>query len=254
MLKAKLQDKPDQASAFDIVSDALLNVLYELTDSEDTSRNADRDRLKEQFYREFSELSEAHDEKLAETWLNMVLVLEKAANLGPKDLMRVYSITSDDAELGGEQLSAFAGFFKQEIREYDYNLGRKKARDFLSRLQELNHKDQVDGQKHISLKNFTATQESEQSGFGTNKLEIKDLPLDSRRAVRDRLLQQLLGFIIDSLKSQVEDAKGSLWKSLLRSLGVCLLKTVGQLFFFIQLNKVLDISSSKRSDLSADER
>jgi hypothetical protein len=254
MLKAKLQDKPDQASAFEIVSDALLNVLYESTDSEDTSQNADRDRLKEQFHREFSELSEAHDEKLAETWLNMVLVLEKAADLGPKDLMRVYSITSDDVELGGEKLSAFAGFFKQEIREYDYDLGRKKARDFLSQLQELNHKDQqVDGHKHISLNNFTATRENKQFNVDIGKLTIKDLPLDSREAVRCRLLQRF-GHIIGSLKSQSEDEKGSLWKSWLRSLGVCLLKTVGQLFFFIQLNKLLEISSSKRSDPSADER
>lgn len=66
-----------------------------------------------------------------DVWLKSILLLEKAAGLEEKEEMEIFTITSDDDELGGEPLFAFAGFIDRQIREFDYNVGRNKARDWL---------------------------------------------------------------------------------------------------------------------------
>ena len=46
---------------------------------------------------------------------------------------RLMTITSENAVLAGETLSAYSGFLEQKFRAYDYNIGRETARRELSR-------------------------------------------------------------------------------------------------------------------------
>lgn len=68
-----------------------------------------------------------------DVWLKAILVFEKAADLGDKDEMAIYTITAEDNELAGDPLFAFAGFIDEKIRQHDYDLGRVKARLWLRR-------------------------------------------------------------------------------------------------------------------------
>ena len=45
--------------------------------------------------------------------------------------MVIYGITADNSELASFELFAFAGFFDRQYREHDYEVGRKKAQEFL---------------------------------------------------------------------------------------------------------------------------
>ncbi len=226
-LKNLLQHHPDKETAFDTVADSLLDALYESAKPEDESQDMAKNRLREQFKEEFEDLIKVQGEKIAETWLKTVLTLEKAANLGSKDLMRVYAITSNNVELGGEKLSAFGGFFGRDIREHDYNLGRQKATSFLKSLQDLNSNGRVKNQ--IFIKHFTVEQRIGHVDPKLGELELKDLPVELREEVRERLLDRMQ-LIVDSLEIQ--------W-----SLGKFLLKIGGGLFFRKQLNKFLKIKS-----------
>ncbi|MFT7215735.1 MAG: putative acylesterase/phospholipase RssA, partial [Paraglaciecola sp.] len=62
-----------------------------------------------------------------EAWLYSIALLEKAANLGTRDIMRVYTITAQDKELASEELMSFLGFLDKRYREYDYLRGRLNA-------------------------------------------------------------------------------------------------------------------------------
>src|SRR5439155_16083928 len=54
---------------------------------------ADVARLKKQFAVDYDELTKALGAENADTWIKMVLLLESAASLGPKDTMTVFAIT-----------------------------------------------------------------------------------------------------------------------------------------------------------------
>ncbi len=56
---------------------------------------------------------------------------EAAAGLGARDMMRIYGITAKDSELAGAAISSFLGFFDQQFRDHDYDVGRVHAREFL---------------------------------------------------------------------------------------------------------------------------
>ncbi|HEV2803555.1 MAG TPA: patatin-like phospholipase family protein [Chthoniobacterales bacterium] len=103
------------------------------------TREAARTRLREQFSREYAELTASFAEgavgnEAANTWLDAIMAFEKAAELHGKDEMHIYGITATDDELSGELLSAFGGFFDHRYREHDYLVGRKKAQEFLAKL------------------------------------------------------------------------------------------------------------------------
>jgi hypothetical protein len=150
-----LAEPADKQTAFDTVADSLLTALYQTQQPNaklQALQDKDNQRLREQFTKEYQELIEARGDQVAETWLKTIQTLEKSADLGSKDLIRVYAITSNNVELGGEQISAFGGFFGENIREHDYNVGRQKATDFLKALQNLNENGQVENQIFIITK------------------------------------------------------------------------------------------------------
>jgi hypothetical protein len=96
------------------------------------TREEARERLKKQFGKLYEKLVNARGPSDADSWIDAILVFETAAELNFKDEMTIYGITASDAELAGHGLFAFEGFFDRALREHDYNLGRRKAREFLA--------------------------------------------------------------------------------------------------------------------------
>ena len=92
---------------------------------------ASRARLQQQFAHEYQALERTRGVQAANTWINAILVFEMAARLHEKDEMYIYGITASPQELAGSPLMYFLGFFDQQYRDHDYDIGRTRARAFL---------------------------------------------------------------------------------------------------------------------------
>jgi predicted acylesterase/phospholipase RssA len=114
------------------VNPASAILLQQLFPSE-PDRNAARSQIRNQFQVEFRDLQDKADLQTAEAWLDAILVLETAADLHDKDEMYIYTVTASSDELAGAQLEAFLGFLDRSFREHDYDIGRTKAQEFLTR-------------------------------------------------------------------------------------------------------------------------
>jgi hypothetical protein len=135
LYKALLNGKVDPA-VLQHAADALLPGLFQTEPPpppgvrNDTRENACA-RLRQQFNKESAELQKINP-ATEKAWIDSILVLETAAELNLKDEMYIYGITATHQELAGSGLFAFVGFFERALRQHDYNLGRRKARDFLT--------------------------------------------------------------------------------------------------------------------------
>jgi len=67
----------------------------------------------------------------AEAFRDAVLAFETAAGLGARDHMTIYGVIAQESELAGAGLQAFLGFFDQQFRDHDYDVGRKHAQEVL---------------------------------------------------------------------------------------------------------------------------
>lgn len=88
-----------------------------------------RSRISIQYSTEMTELGVNTDKAVA--FRDTILALEKAANLGQRDYMRIYAMMADRSKLAGAELAAFLGFFDQRYRDHDYDVGRTIARSVL---------------------------------------------------------------------------------------------------------------------------
>jgi len=113
-------------------ANTLLPLLFRHRDPSSETIDAARIRLKKQFGEEYEYLSRATSQAAADTWVDSILTFETAADLGDRDEMVIYGVTANSSELAGSQLTAFVGFFSQQYRDHDYDVGRLKARQFLS--------------------------------------------------------------------------------------------------------------------------
>ncbi len=128
-LASILKEKADPAefvTSLGSAANVLLPVLFKDAGGE-ASIKAARDRLKKQFAAEYDGLPEG----VRNTWVDAILVLESAAQMGERDEMRILAVTSDESELAGADLQAFSGFFDFKYRKHDYDVGREKAQAFL---------------------------------------------------------------------------------------------------------------------------
>lgn len=205
-----LLKSPQLKTAFSSVADNLLGVLYQSHNGQQSNGGqqqlvADRDRLRQQFTEEYDRLVYISDKnsidgsEVAESWLKLVQALEKIQNLGTKDVMTVYSITSADAELAGEQLFAFGGFLDQTLREFDYNVGRRKAAFFLTKLQELHQQGNGEGQLYLT--NFVAGQNLPPTSNNLGEVSLTQVPKTTRQAVKAQLIDRSQR-IIDSIETR----------------------------------------------------
>ncbi len=194
-----LLKSPQLKSAFSSVADNLLEVLYNQGTADEQQQQIvqDHNRLRQQFTEEYDRLvygtnrsgsSGDQGNAVAESWLKLVQALEKVQNLGSKDVMTVYAITSGDVELAGEQLFAFGGFLDQSFREFDYNVGRRKATVFLQRLQTLHQQGSGEGQLYLT--NFVAGQNLPSTPANLGQVELSQVSRQKRYAVKAQLMNR----------------------------------------------------------------
>ncbi|HEY9617850.1 MAG TPA: DUF3376 domain-containing protein, partial [Microcoleaceae cyanobacterium] len=200
-LKQVLQTEPAQQQNFDGVADTLLHTLYHHTGNQSQTgvldQTQDFERLKHQFAEDYSDLAQT-DPQLANTWLKTIQILEKLQNLGPKDPMKVYTITSENVELAGEELSAFGGFFDRKWRDYDYFIGRTKAIWLLENLQKMHQQGQGEAELYLTVTG--SGQDLRHPDVDYGNVNLNNIRPEVRRAVRDRLLDRL-SLIVDSFKT-----------------------------------------------------
>ncbi|MBW4466518.1 MAG: patatin-like phospholipase family protein [Pegethrix bostrychoides GSE-TBD4-15B] len=204
-----LLKSPQLQASFSQVGDSLLAVLYpaESPVEQRYQMSTDRDRLRQQFTEEYDRLVYGltqtalpiGGEAVAESWLKLVQALEKVQNLGSKDVMTVYAITSDDLELAGEQLFAFGGFLDQSFRDFDYNLGRRKAMTFLQKLQALHRAGKSEGQ--LYLLNFAPGHALPPIADDLGKVDLRQVPRQTRTALKAQLLDRG-GRIVESVEGR----------------------------------------------------
>jgi hypothetical protein len=122
------------ADSLAAAASALLPLLFAGRTEGEESVAAAQQRLQLQFHEGYQALTLVKGEAVARAWIDSILTLETAANLGERDVMTIYGITASAAELAGAGLQAFVGFFKQDYRDHDYDVGRIKAQAFLKNL------------------------------------------------------------------------------------------------------------------------
>lgn len=130
-LKDVLMRKKIESGVLQESAGALLPLLFAGRQNTAETIDQGRQRLRQQFHQEYDDLKSSNPID-ADVWIDAVLTLETAANLGDRDEMVIYGITASAKELAGAQLEAFVGFFDQKYRDHDYDVGRLKARNFLS--------------------------------------------------------------------------------------------------------------------------
>ncbi len=87
-------------------------------------------RIAAQYKTEIAALGASSAQAIA--FRDAVLAFETAAGLGARDEMTIYGVTAMDTELAGAGLQAFLGFFDQDFRDHDYDVGRTHARAVLN--------------------------------------------------------------------------------------------------------------------------
>ncbi len=197
-LRDLLRENPEKSSEFEAVVEKLLQSLYKNSEQQ---RDADYKRLKEQFKEEYQELTNIGEkgEAIASSWLKAVQALEKAANLGSKELLTVYAITAKDEELASEKLSAFGGFFDKKFRDYDYYIGRDKAVDFLKELRGTNSQVKQEGQ--LFIRNFEPGRNLQKPAVELGDVDLEHVDRKLRKQVKNLLLERI-GRIIDSIEKR----------------------------------------------------
>ncbi len=147
----------------------------------DADLQAARSQLQTQFSAEYAELvnTTGVGQEGADAWIEAILVLEMAADLHEKDEMYIYTITASGQELAGAQLMAFLGFFDQDYRQHDYDIGRTKAQQVLAG---------STGQQKGPLPGLRYTpQPIRPIDANLAGRKITGAPLEKRKALRDRL-------------------------------------------------------------------
>ena len=126
-LQALFLDGKLTAAQTQPVSSVLLSGFYPPAAVADL--DAARNQLREQYATEYAAFS--GNTVAAEAWLDAVLVLELAAGLHEKEEMLIYDFVADTAQLAGNGLDAFEGFFDVSYRKHDYDYGRSVAQQKL---------------------------------------------------------------------------------------------------------------------------
>jgi patatin-like phospholipase len=170
-----------QPSVLKDAASALLPLLFAGRGPDGETIEQARQRLKQQFGREYDVLTTSASSGVADIWIDSILALETAADLGERDEMVIYGITASEAELAGSQLEAFVGFFEQEYRDHDYDVGRTKAREFLQ-----NTSGVLGTQGNLPAINYVPKLINP-INRDLDGLTLTDVPRDLRETVKSRL-------------------------------------------------------------------
>lgn len=158
---------------------ALLRLLFNPTSAFGETQPQAEQRLKNQFAQEYAALSAGKSAAVADDWIDAILVLETAADLGMRDEMTIYALTAEGKELASSEVMAFAGFFDQRYRDHDYDVGRTKAQAFLT-----GH--QVSGPGQIGPLHYTP-EPIRQIDHSLDGLQLSNIPQQVRQQLKGRL-------------------------------------------------------------------
>lgn len=175
-------------------SQEILKLLFPPGSKGESQEDATK-RLRQQYSEEVSALDKS-DPLKGQAFLAAILALEKAANLGERDKMRIYGIVTGDGNLAGAGLFAFVGFFDQKFRDHDYDWGRTVAQKLLAN-------KAFDASGELGPIRFTpaAIREIDASLTG---LRLKDIPDNDVDTLKDGLTERLNQILKDALSNPVE--------------------------------------------------
>lgn len=162
------------------VSTPLLAELRRLPEG-DLDLVAARQQLRGQFSSEYDDLVTNVGAQAADAWIDGILVFELAADLHEKDEMYIYTVTASDQELAGGAVVAFLGFFEQEYRQHDYDIGRTKAQAFLKSQRSTGPLKAISYNPKPILHIIDSLA----------NVPLKDVPVDKRKELADRLQNRL---------------------------------------------------------------
>jgi predicted acylesterase/phospholipase RssA len=220
---------PALSTHFNSVADHLLTILYSQSVRE-SFQQADQERLRQQFTEEYERIVYATStesicgEAVASSWLRLVQVLEKIQQLGDKDVMRVYAITSE----AGFASKPFGlrGLLDQSLRDFDYNAGRHKAIIFLTRLQTLHQHGKSEGQLYLTHFVPGHNLKPLSKDLANPNRRMDQIPAAKRRAVKSQLL--------DRAQQMVDASESRFWVRWLFKLSL-------RLFLSKHLDRLLEL-------------
>lgn len=154
---------------------------------DNNEKNAAISRLKIQYNSTYLLLSKKCNIDTANIWLESVLVLETAADLGDRDEMKILGITASDSDLAGGGVFAFLGFLDQAYRDHDYDVGRKKAREFVLNNQLL-FPYFPKGSNKTNYEEWMIIREVD---IKLDNLTLNKVPEEIREKFKDRLLDRI---------------------------------------------------------------
>lgn len=145
----------------------------------------------------YSRIAAAISPAAADTWIDALLVFEYTARLEDKSEMIIYGVTATDQELAGAALYAFAGFFDERFRHHDYEVGRRKTREWLATLRT----DGTLGVPTLGPIHYTPTADSEPKPDPTlRNLSIESMPVGPRQMLLDAIMLRADNIIEEHLK------------------------------------------------------
>ncbi len=182
----------DDIQALDRAAEVLLKHTYDGKDHR--LKKEAFHRLEEQYREEVAILRQHQKDAphIIDSWIKMVHALETMAHLEDKDHMTIYTLTASEFELAGEGLSAFLGFLDKQYREFDYSVGRRKAREFLEHLQRLNKSGiQPGAHGHLPLHAFTFPAPLQLPSEDFSGVKLQDVKLDIRKDLHEHICKRL---------------------------------------------------------------
>jgi hypothetical protein len=150
------------------------------------------DRLTLQYKSDFPNFNRAKKLK-KDAWLYTIALLEKAAKLNDRDIMRVYTITAEDSELASEEIFAFLGFLDVRFRQYDYLRGRLNAMKVINEiLKARTNKDLKDNHLPLNIDKLdTSAVQAELATLNLGQATVSDVKRSVREALYERAKERV---------------------------------------------------------------
>ncbi|WP_340680484.1 patatin-like phospholipase family protein [Paraglaciecola sp.] len=145
------------------------------------------ERLTEQYKSIFPHFNRTKKLK-KDAWLYTIALLEKAAKLNDRDIMRVYTITAEDTDLASEKIFSFLGFLDIRFRQHDYLRGRLNGMKVINEiLNARNNKGLKDNHLPLNIEQLdTAVVQAELTRLNLGQTTISDV----KRSVRESLYER----------------------------------------------------------------
>ena len=145
------------------------------------------ERLTMQYKSDYPNFNRAKKLK-KDAWLYSIALLEKAAKLNDRDIMRVYTITAEDSELASERIFSFLGFLDVRFRQYDYLRGRLNGMKVINEiLNARNDKELKDNHLPLNIDQLDVSAvQAELTKLNLGEATVSDVERSVREALYER--------------------------------------------------------------------